>query len=99
MEIHVHTPHVSVDEAGVHDAVARALERYAERLTRVEVFLRDVNAAKGGIDKHCVLEARPRGLDPVAAGHRAQSSLEAVTGAAGRLERVLEHRFGRLGER
>jgi hypothetical protein len=99
MEIHVHTPHVKTDADGVHALVARALERFAERLTRVEVFLRDVNGGKGGIDKHCLLEARPRGLDPVAAGHQAASSLEAVAGAADKLERVLEHRLGRLGER
>jgi hypothetical protein len=99
MEVHVHPAHVKIDQGGVEAAVARALERFAERLTRVEVYLRDVNAAKGGIDKHCVLEARLRGLDPVTAGHRAGNSLDALTGAVGKLERALEHRLGRLGER
>ena len=99
MEIHVHAAHVKIDASGVEAAVARPLERFAERLTRVEVYLRDVNANKGGIDKHCLLEARPRGLDPVTAEHQAGNPLDAVTGAISKLERVLEHRFGRLGER
>lgn len=99
MEIHVHKSHVHVDENGVEAAVARALERFTGRLTRVEVYLRDVNADKGGVDKHCLLEARPRGLDPITAGHQAGSSSEAVAGAAGKLERALEHRLGRLGDR
>ena len=99
MEVHVHPAHLKIDQGGVEAAIAQSLERFAGRLTRVEVYLKDVNADKGGIDKHCLLEARPRGLDPVTAGHQAGSSLDAVTGAVGKLERVLEHRLGRLGER
>jgi hypothetical protein len=98
MEIRVHTPHVETDGQDLEGLVDRALERYAERLTRVEVFLRDENAGKGGLDKHCTLEARPRGLDPLVAGHQAATAAEAVAGAAGKLERLLERRLGKLGE-
>ena len=99
MEIHVHTPDVDADGGRIRAEILRALERFAEKLTRVDAYVRDVNAAKGGDDMRCVLEARPRGLDPVSAEHQAATPREAVTGAAGKLERVLEHRFGRLGER
>jgi hypothetical protein len=99
MEIQVHPAHVKIDQAGVEATVARALDRFGERLTRVEVYLRDENADKGGIDKHCLLEARPRGLDPITAGHQAGTLLDALTGAVSKLERALDHRLGRLGER
>lgn len=95
----MHTPHLKTDEDRVHEGVTHALERFAERLTRVDVFLKDENANKGGNDKRCILEARPRGLDPVAAEHLAAEALEAVQGAASKLKHLLEHRFGRLDER
>ncbi len=96
MEIHVHAKHVEADENKVQDLVAGVLERFADRLTRVDVFLHDENSGKGGVDKRCVLEARPRGLDPIAAEDQAEEAHEAVTGAVGKLERMLDHRFGRI---
>lgn len=95
MEIHVHAIHVKADENKIQAWVAGVLERFAERLTRVDVFLHDENGENGGVDKRCVLEARPSGLDPIAAEHQAAESHEAVTGAAGKLERMLDHRLGR----
>jgi ribosome-associated translation inhibitor RaiA len=96
MEIHVHAKNIKADETKIAGLVAGVLERYADRLTRVDVFLHDENGGKGGVDKRCVLEARPRGLDPVAAEDEAEQVHEAVAGAVGKLERMLEHRFGKL---
>ena len=96
MEIHVHSPHAANDENGIEGTIARSLERFSERLTRVEVFLQDVNGEKGGVDRQCTLEARPRGLDPLAASHQAATAREALSGAVSKLERVLDARFGRL---
>lgn len=43
--------------------VAATLDRFGERLTRVEVFLSDENGSKThGDDKKCVLEARPANM-------------------------------------
>lgn len=89
------TPEV---EQKVDAAVRSAVGHYAARITRVQVHLSDVNAAKGGVDdKRCVLEARPAGLDPVAANHHASTIELAIEGAAKRLASVLESTFGRLG--
>lgn len=96
MQIIVHSPHVNVNEDRVREEVEHALERFADRITRVEVYLQDVNGGKGGNDKQCKVEARPRGLDPVTAEHLGAQPIEAVTGAAGKLERILNTRFGRL---
>lgn len=82
----------------LHDAVRSAVGRHASHITRVQVHLSDVNGAKGGVDdKRCVLEARPAGLDPVAANHHASTIELAIDGATKRLASVLESTFGRLG--
>jgi ribosomal subunit interface protein len=70
------------------------LQRHVERLTRVEVHLKDLNSTKkNGVDKHCLIEARPRGMDPVAVEHDAPEFRDAVHHAALKLERALQHRI------
>ena len=81
----------------VSATVETALGRFAEHLTRIDVHLTDENSHKGGADdKRCVMEAKPRGHQPLAATHHAGSVDEAVDGAVERLEHLLEHTFGRL---
>jgi ribosomal subunit interface protein len=70
------------------------LKHHIERLTRVEVHLKDLNSThKNGVDKHCLVEARPRGMDPVAAEHDAPEFRDAVHQAILKLERALQHRI------
>ena len=73
-----------------------ALERFADRITRVEIHLGDENAAKGGdADKRCLLEARVAGQQPIAVTHPAGSVKEAFDGAVDRLQKLLDSRLGR----
>ena len=98
LHIHVHGQGLEVGpplRGMVEDRVREALGHLADKLTRVEVHLRDLNADKGGVDKRCVCEARPRGMDPIAAEHEAEDVGEAVQGAVGKLVRALRHRFDR----
>lgn len=94
---------VNVDQGltqAVETAVRRNLDRFSERLTRVEVHLSDVDGNRGGIqDKRCVLEARPAGLDPVAVTHQAATIDEAATGAALKMLRMLDSLLGKLAEK
>ena len=84
----------------IESSVRRTLDRFEQRLTRVEVHLGDENSHKGGAqDKRCQIEARPRGLDPVSATDQAGTLEEAVRGAAQKLARVLDSTFGRLSDR
>ena len=85
--------------ADVEEAIENALGRFAERITRVEVHLSDINADKGGRDTRCVMEARVAGLNPVAVDEQAHTPRDAARGAAGKLERALDTRLGRLGRR
>lgn len=85
------------------DHVHRALDKvdtlFGDWLTRVEVFVNDVNGPKGGVDKHCRLEARPRGTEPVVVDHQDEDAYKSVTRAAGKLEKALDRRRGQLGAR
>lgn len=82
-------------EGIVEDAVAH----FADRITRVEVHLSDVNGEKqGAIDKRCLLEARVGGLKPVAVTHQAANMSDALHGAAEKLERALSHALERLDD-
>jgi Sigma 54 modulation protein / S30EA ribosomal protein len=85
----------------VGDEVRRALGRFESQLTRVEVHLSDVNSHKPGLhDKRCQIEARPAGGRPVSVSIETATVEAAVVGAANKMKRLLETRFGRsLGGR
>ena len=84
--------------AGVVEA---ALERFADRLTGVEVYLSDENsrAKDGGNDKRCVMEARVRHLEPVVARADADTLDAAIDECAEKLARALDARIGRLADK
>lgn len=82
------------------DTVKSALGPLVGRLTRVEVHLRDVNGQKGGPDDiHCVIEARPEGLQPHSVSHAEANVAAALKGAARKLRTHLDSEFGRLEAR
>ena len=92
--------HVQGDEAlaahvdGVVDSV---LGRFRKQITRVEVHLSDVNADKSGSsDKRCIMEARLEGRPPAAASNDAETMRAAISGAAHKLQRVLDSSLGKL---
>jgi len=81
----------------VEATVETTLGRFSEQLTRIEVHLSDENGNKSrGDDKKCVMEARPAGMQPVAVTHVAATLDQAVDGAAGKLEHLLDSTFSRL---
>lgn len=74
----------------VEGVVAGTLERFGEHLSRVEVWLEDLQIEKPGArDQICRLEARLRGLPPVNAKHEAPTLTEAIHAAADKLERLI----------
>lgn len=84
------------------ESIVRAeLEQFGDRVTRVEIHVRDENSkVKGGPeDKRCQIEARLAGLDPRSATHKAPSLEEAVTGASEKLRRQLETLVGKLNNK
>lgn len=86
--------------ASVQADVEAALgDRCGDRLRRVEVYLEDVNAQKGGIDVRCTVEAHLAGMPAFTAEDRAADVDAAVEGALGKLLRVIEHKLGKIDGR
>ncbi len=101
MQIQINSDHhiaATPELAGRVQALVRdTLDRYSDRITRVEVHLNDLNSIKGGSnDKRCQMEARVAGIGPVSANHEADSLDLAIDGAMEKLERALEHRLGKI---
>lgn len=83
-------------DARVKKVVGRALARFAGRLTRIVVYLRDDNAEKSGsADKRCQIEARPAAQQPVSAAAASETLEKALALAAGKMKRLLASRLGR----
>jgi ribosome-associated translation inhibitor RaiA len=85
----------------IEGEVERALERFKDRLTRVEVHVSDENSVtKGGVaDKRCVIETRPTGLNPMTTSDSAATVEAAVTGASNKMKRLLESTFGKQAQK
>ena len=104
MQIHVNTnDSVKGGEAlfqRVEGVLEKALDRFGDRITRVEVHLNDVNAQKeGDRDNRCMMEARLGGLEPISVTHHADTLDQAIDGAAKKLQRALDSALGRLNDR
>jgi len=76
--------------------IRQKLRRFERRLTHVELHVSDINAAKGGNDKRVSLEVRPTGHEPLAVHADAQRIEDAVTAAAEKAARALDHALGRV---
>ena len=59
----------------IEASVREKLARFEERLTRIEIHVRDENGAKGGADdKACTIEARPTRCCKRSHGRSAQAA-------------------------
>lgn len=104
MQVQIHTD----DKIQGGDSLARwlqqecvaRLERFRDHVTRVEVFLTDVDAGKSGAnDKRCVIEARPAGRPSMAVNAEADKLADAFTLAIDKLLRALDNDLGRVRDR
>lgn len=100
MQIQVnHDNHVRLVEETAErlsKTVEASLAKFADRITRVEMHLGDINAGKGGADKRCMLEARMSNLHPIAVTHQAETMQLAIDGALDKLDHALSHAIGKL---
>jgi ribosomal subunit interface protein len=101
MQVQLNTDHHVVGTLGlskhVEDQVSAALSRFADKITRVEVHLNDMNSTKTvGDDKRCLIEVRVNGRPPVTVHHDAPSVGQAIDGAVHKAERAVEKVFGKL---
>ncbi|WP_296722188.1 HPF/RaiA family ribosome-associated protein [Erythrobacter sp.] len=80
----------------IEQQVRQKLARFEDRLTRLEVHVTDVNGRKHGADdKHCTIEARPRGGRPIGVTGKAPDVDGAARIAANTMAERLERVFGK----
>lgn len=80
--------------------ISAALARFADRLTRVEVHLSDASAGRStGNDIHCLVEARPEGLQPESTSGTADTVEEVLPVTVQKMVNRLETVFGKLDHR
>ena len=101
MQIQVNTDNNVIGSADIEkqidEQIRSALSRFADRITRVEVHIQDLNADKStGDDKRCQIEARVAGRQPQSVSHNAPAVSHAVDGACGKLVCALDTTFGKL---
>ena len=76
------------------------LSRFQDHVTRVDVFLSDVDAGKSGAnDKRCRVEARVNGRQPIVVADDADEMGRAFIGAVDKLARALDTDLGRAKDR
>lgn len=84
----------------VRDEAGSRLDRFREHITRLEVFLTDVDGAKSGVnDKRCRLEARVANRQPVTVTADADKMHDAFIAAGDKLARALDADLGRVKDR
>lgn len=101
MKIQINTDnHISGSQeksAPIIDSITDSLDRFSEQITRIEVHLSDENSKKKGHDDiKCIIEARLKGLDPVAVTKQADTIDKAVEGAIDKMTSLLNSRLGKL---
>ena len=82
--------------ARLEQKIRARLRRFERRLTHVELHVSDVNGGKGGDDKRVSLEVRANGHPPLAVHADAHRVEDAVTVAADKAARALDHALGKL---
>ena len=76
------------------------LSRFRDHITRVEVFLSDLDNSKSGVkDKRCRLEARVANRPPVSVTADADKMATAFIDSVDKLSRALDTDLGRVKDR
>jgi ribosome-associated translation inhibitor RaiA len=84
----------------VQDEANSRLARFKENVTRLEVFLTDLDSSKSGVnDKRCRLEARVVSRQPVTVTADADKMAAAFVSAVEKLSRALDNDLGRAKDR
>ena len=74
------------------------LDRFSDRLTRVEIHLTDIDRGKTGkVDKRCLVEVRVARMKPVVASAQTRELETAVNQALRKMVRALNTSLGRQG--
>jgi len=74
------------------------LDRFSDRLTRVDIHIEDVDRGKTGkVDKRCFVEVRPTRMKPVVASAQTKDLETSVNQAMRKIVRALNTTLGKQG--
>jgi len=76
-----------------------SLGQFGSHLTRLEVYLNDMNSDKKGIDKRCTIEAKCEGLPSIATSSDGSTVAQALNGAADKMQKALDRKLKKLNHR
>ena len=83
--------------------ISNVLRRFEPYLVRVDVYLTGEsnrkNSTGGPVEKRCLLEARPKHHRSLVASNGSFTIDEAFSGAATKMQRLLESTYGRLSDK
>ena len=80
--------------------VHAALDRYGDRIRRVDVHLSDASGHKTGrVDKCCMIEAHRDGREPIVVTHQESTMDQAIHGAIHNLKKSVVSAFGKESTR
>ncbi len=101
MEILINTDHniegTAQMRAYFQEQIETQFERFREHLSRIEVKISDENGdKKSENDKRCVLEARIKGMQPIAVTSFGNTVEKAFNTAADKLKTSLDSTIGKL---
>lgn len=104
MQVQVNTDdHIQGGESlaqWIQEEASTRLARFKENITRLEVFLTDLDGAKSGVDdKRCRLEARVVSRQPVTVTADADKMAAAFVAAVEKMARALDADLGRVKDR
>lgn len=94
--------HVQCDaavETRVRTLVDARLRNVQQKISRVEVHVGEINGPRGGVDKRCAVELRPKGLDPITASETAETIELAAAGATDKALTAFQRVIGRTTTR
>ncbi len=77
--------------------IEKALGRFEDHITRIEVHLSDENSEKSGTDdKRCLIEARLNGKPPVAVTNTDETIEKSFRGSLDKIKKVLDTTFSKM---
>jgi ribosome-associated translation inhibitor RaiA len=77
----------------------KALFRFQDKITRLEVHLADENSEKAGVnDMRCIIEARPAKMNPIVVTDHGSSKEKAFHGALDKIKKSLTTTFEKQKE-
>ena len=84
-------------ETFVSEKINRALKRFADKITRIEVHLSDQNAQKvSADDAQCKIEARLKGLQPIIVTGKSNTKEKALGDAIDKMKAALDTVIGKM---